>query len=72
MKNLEIAWRTLFALGSFQTAVSVHANALVSVNGLPALGVIGAALLLLVFTSILNWIFKTAWNERIKPDSPEN
>ena len=72
MRKLRAAWRTLFAPGSFQIAVSVHANALVSVNGLPALGVIGAALPLLVFTSILNWIFKAAWNERIKPGSPEN
>ena len=72
MKNLEVAWGTLFAPASFLIAIAVHANDLVSVNGLPALGVIGAALLLLVFTSILNWIFKTAWNERIKPDSPEN
>ena len=72
MKNLEIAWRTLFAPASFQIAVAVLANILVTVNGLPALGVIGAALLLLVSTSILNWIFKTAWNERINPDSPEN
>ena len=32
MKNLEIAGGTLFAPASFQIAVAVHANALVSVN----------------------------------------
>ena len=62
--ELEIAWGALFSLGFFLVAIDVIANTLVSVGGVPALGVIGGALILLVFSSILNWLFKEAWNER--------
>ena len=70
MRKLRAAWGALFVLGSFLIALDVLANTLVSVSGLPAFGVIGGALVLLVCTSILNWIFKTAWNER-SPSSAE-
>lgn len=72
MKRLRIAWGTLFSLGLFLIAIDVIANTLVRVSGVPALGVLGGALMLLVFTSILNWIFKIAWAERNRSDSLEN
>ena len=70
MRKLQAAWGALFFLGSFLIALDVLANTLISVSGLPALGVIGGALVLLVCTSILNWLFKMAWDER-SPSSAE-
>ena len=70
MRKLRAAWGALFVLGSFLIALDVLANTLVSVSGLPAFGVIGGALVLLVCSSTLNWLFKTAWDER-SPSSAE-
>ena len=72
MKRLRVAWGTLFSLGLFLIAIDVIADTLVRVSGAPALGVLGGALILLVCTSILNWIFKIAWAEFSRSDSPEN
>ena len=72
MNNLYAAWGIVFLIGMGLLAIDVVFLPLFEVRGVPAFSLVGAALLLLVFTSILNWIFKTAWNERIKPDSPEN
>ena len=72
MNNLYAAWGIVFLIGMGLLAIDVVFLPLFEVRGVPAFSLVGAALLLLVFTSILNWIFKAAWNERIKPDSPEN
>ena len=72
MNNLYAAWGIVFLIGMGLLAIDVVFLPLFGVRGVPAFSLVGAALLLLVSTSILNWIFKTAWNERIKPDSPEN
>lgn len=64
MSRLRAAWIWLFGVGTFLLAIDIAAEVLIRVNGVPALGVIGGALILLVFSSILNWIFKEAWNER--------
>ena len=72
MNNLYAAWGIVFLIGMGLLAIDVVFLPLFEVRGVPAFSLVGAALLLLVSTSILNWIFKTAWNERIKPDSPEN
>ena len=72
MNNLYAAWGIVFLIGMGLLAIDVVFLPLFEVRGVPAFSLVGAALLLLVFTSILNWIFKAAWNERIKPGSPEN
>ena len=70
MKRLRAAWGTLLVLGVLLIAIDALANTLVSINGLPALGLIGGALIPVVCTSILNWCFKRAWDERT-PSSAE-
>jgi nicotinamide riboside transporter PnuC len=37
---------------------------LFEIKGIPAFSIIGAAFALLVLTSVLNWIFKKAWEQR--------
>ena len=60
MRSLQIAWAGLFGLGVIMVAIDAISAPLISVNNVPALGVIGAALILLVVSSILNWLFKDA------------
>ncbi len=43
------------------------------VQGIPALSALGAALSLLAFASMLNWLFKVAWEERtLNNSNPSN
>ena len=72
MNKLYAAWGITFLVGMGLIAIDVVFLPLFEVRGVPAFSVVGAALLLLVSTSILNWIFKAAWNERINPGSPKN
>jgi hypothetical protein len=69
MRNLQAAWATLFGLGVILVAIDTVSDSLLSIKGVPALGVIGAALILLVLTSMLNWMFKGAWNERTRSNA---
>ena len=64
MRKLHTAWVGLFTIGVFLIGADSMANALVDVRGVPALGVIGGAMILLVVASVLNWIFKEAWQDR--------
>ena len=66
MSSLQIAWAGLFGLGVILVAIDAVSKTLIAVKGVPALSIIGAALILLVTTSILNWLFKIAWDERSK------
>ena len=69
MRNLRTAWAGFFAIGIFLIAADALANAVVSIRGVPALGVVGGAMVLLVFASVLNWIFKEAWEQRNRPSN---
>jgi hypothetical protein len=51
MRNLTIHWFAMFGVGLSLVAVDVAHRPLISVNGVPAAGVIGAALIILVITS---------------------
>ena len=64
MKNLRDIWLVFFFIGAALIGIDAISDTLFTINGFPALGVIGGALILLVLTSILNWIFKVAWKER--------
>ena len=66
MSSLKISWAGLFGLGVILVAIDAVSKTLIAIKGVPALGVIGAALILLVTTVILNWQFKTTWDERSK------
>ncbi len=64
MNNLYIAWGMTYLLGIVFLAMDVVFLPLFEFRGVPALSVIGGALILLGSSSILNWIFKIAWEER--------
>jgi hypothetical protein len=64
MGNLTIRWLALFSIGLPFIAVDVAYRPLMDVNGVPAVAVIGAALIVLVMTTRLDWVFKEAWIAR--------
>ncbi len=64
MNNLCIAWGMTYLLGIVFLAMDAVFLPLFEFRGVPALSVIGGALILLGSSSILNWIFKIAWEER--------
>lgn len=64
MNNLYLAWGMTYLLGIMFLAMDVVFLPLFEFEGIPALSVIGGALILMGFNSILNWIFKIAWAER--------
>ena len=64
MSNLYSAWGLTLLIGIGLITFDVVFLPLFEIRGIPALSVIGAAFILLVFTSVLNWVFKEAWEER--------
>ena len=64
MKNLLTIWLVFFSAGAALVALDMASHVLISIKGVPAVGVLGGALMLLVFSSTLNWLFKEAWEER--------
>lgn len=68
MRSLQNAWVALFITGASLVLLDTVAHVLIDIRGVPAIGVIGGALILLVFSSMLNWLFKEAWHERRKDD----
>ena len=64
MNNLFVAWSTTYLVGTVFLAMDIVFLPLFEFRGIPALSVIGGALILLGSSSILNWIFKIAWAER--------
>ena len=61
--RLKGVWAALFFSGITLIFYDAFVQPLIEIKGVPALGVIGAALILLAVTSILSWIFKEAWEE---------
>ena len=64
MSNLYITWGMTYLLGIVFLTMDAVFLPLFEFQGIPALSVIGGALILLGSSSILNWIFKIAWAER--------
>ena len=64
MSNLFVAWGTTYLVGTVFLAMDVVFLLFFELRGVPALSVIGGALILLGSSSMLNWIFKIAWAER--------
>ena len=64
MNNLYLAWGLTHLFGIVFLTMDVVFLPLFEIKGIPTFSVIGAALILMGFSSILNWIFKIAWAER--------
>ena len=69
MHALYAIWIVLFFFGVVLVSLDYAAETVFEIGGVPALGVIGAVLILLVISSILNWIFKQAWAARNEIDT---
>lgn len=72
MRNLQIAWLSLLAIGVGSVYVDVLYSVLLEIQGIPALTALGIALILLALTSMLNWLFKEAWEERSNLSPPKS
>lgn len=72
MRRLERAWAGLFITGISLVLLDTVTHVLIDIRGVPAIGVIGGALILLVFSSMLNWLFKEAWHEHRRNDDQED
>ena len=73
MGRLSLAWASLIITGVWLFALDFVFQVVLEVRGIPALSALGVALFLLALASILNWLFKVAWDERTRHDPyPEN
>lgn len=64
MRRLLFAWAALIFTGAWLWLFDIVFQVVLEIRGVPALSALGAALTLLAVASILNWLFKTAWEER--------
>ena len=71
MKNLLIVWLLLLFGGLWLMFIDMLYQTVLEINGVPALSTLGGALFLLVLSSMLNWLFKEAWEERAHRNSPD-
>ena len=70
MRTLKVVWGILLLAGlQFITLGYVFENVL-TIGKVPGFVALGAALILLAVTSMLNWVFKEAWETRLQSDSP--
>ena len=69
MNRLQRVWVVFFIVGIGLLALDIASQALIEIRGVPAVGVLGGALILLVLSSVLNWLFKEAWTERTKAEN---
>lgn len=71
MRNLQIAWLSLLVVGVGLVYVDILFLVLLEIRGIPALVALGSALILLALASMLNWLFKEAWEEHSGHNSPK-
>ena len=64
MRRLIATWVALYLTGAVLIFLDLAAQVLISINGVPAVGVLGGAMILMALSSALNWLFKAAWEER--------
>ncbi len=72
MRTLKIAWGLLLLGGLLLIGLGYVFQAVFPVGDVPGLVAVGTALILLSIASMLNWVFKEAWETRHKHDSPSN
>ena len=64
MRNLRFAWLSLLFAGAWLWFADLTLQVVLEIRGIPALSALGAALVLLALASMLNWLFKVAWDDR--------
>ena len=69
MRRLLFAWAALIFTGGWLWLFDIVFQVVLEIRGIPALSALGAALMLLAVASILNWLFKAAWEERSRHHS---
>ena len=67
MRRLQAAWLGLLISGAVLVLMDLLSQVLIKINGVPAVGVLGGALILLALTSMMNWLSKEAWEQHIRP-----
>lgn len=53
----------LLISGAVLILMDLLSQVLIRINGVPAVGVLGGALMLLALTSMMNWLSKEAWEQ---------
>lgn len=53
----------LLISGAVLILMDLLSQVLIRMNGVPAVGVLGGALMLLALTSMMNWLSKEAWEQ---------
>lgn len=69
MVRLRLAWTALIFTAAWLWLADIVFQVVLEIQGIPALSALGVALFLLALASMLNWIFKVAWEERSKQPS---
>ena len=67
MTQLRLAWGFLMFAGGIAIYIDLAHQPLACLTTVPVVATFGAALITIAVTSILNWMFKTAWDERRHP-----
>ena len=71
MRRLQAAWLGLLLSGAVLVLMDLLSQVLIRINGVPAVGVLGGALILLALTSMMNWLSKEAWEQRNRPSGEQ-
>jgi len=71
MRRLQAAWLGLLISGAVLVLMDLLSQVLIRINGVPAVGVLGGALILLALTSMMNWLSKEAWEQRNLPSGEQ-
>ena len=71
MRRLQAAWLGLLISGAVLILMDLLSQVLIRINGVPAIGVLGGALILLAPTSMMIWLSKEAWEQRNRPSSEQ-
>ena len=66
MRRLMATWVALYLTGAVLIFLDLAAQVLISINGVPAVGLLGGAMILMALSSALSWLFKEAWEERTR------
>lgn len=72
MTQLRAAWGLLMFAGGLAIYVDLAHQPLAGLTIVPLAATFGAALITIAVTSILNWMFKAAWDERNRSDAGRN
>ncbi len=69
MGRLRSAWAVLIVTGAWFWLFDIVFRVVLEIRGIPALSALGAALALLALASMLNWLFKVAWEDHSRQNA---